>query len=44
MTSVNSIGFDLGEGPTVEVFEIGENGVILEMGITIYGYVINFQE
>ena len=44
MTAVNSIGFNLGEGPTAEVFEIGENGVILEMGITIYGYVIDYRE
>lgn len=44
MTAVNSIGFNLGEGPTAEVFEIGENGVILEMGITIYGYVIDYRD
>lgn len=44
MTSVNSIGLDLGEGPTVEVFDIGDDGVVLETGINPYGYMINYQE
>lgn len=44
MTSVNSIGFDLGEGPTVEVFEIGDDGVLLEMGVSLYGYVIDYRD
>lgn len=44
MTSVNSIGFDLGEGPTVEVFEIGDDGVLLEMGVGLYGYVIDYRD
>ena len=44
MTSVNFIGLEIGESPTVEVFEIGDDGVLLEIGVNPYGYVINYQE
>lgn len=44
MTSVNSIGLQIWENPTIEIFEIGDDGVLLEMAVNPYGYVINFQE
>lgn len=44
MTSVNSIGLQIWENPTIEIFEIGDDGVLLEMVVNPYGYVINFQE
>lgn len=44
MTSVNSIELTLGENPTIEIFEIGDDGVLLEMAVNPCGYVVNFQE
>lgn len=44
MTSVNSIGLEFGDIPTIEIFEIGDDGVLLEMGVNPYGYVIDYRE
>ena len=44
MTSVNSIGLQIWENPTIEIFEIGDDGVLLEMAVNPYGYVIDYRE
>lgn len=44
MTAINSIGLQIWESPTIEIFEIGEDGVLLEMGVNPYGYVIDYRE
>lgn len=44
MTSVNFIGLEIRESPTIEIFEIGDDGVLLEMGVNPYGYVIDYRD
>lgn len=44
MTSVNSIGLQIWENPTIEIFEIGDDGVLLEMAVNPYGYVIDYRD
>lgn len=44
MTAINSIGLQIWESPTIEIFEIGEDGVLLEIGVNPYGYVIDYRE